>query len=251
MKKTLFLAAALLTISIGNAQIVNGRIGTGDITIAGVDWTDAYGIDFNNDGTLEFRISDFEGIDGNWANAYISYDWTEGGNNVVADPEMWDYVALLNSGDVIDANGNFAGYGDATFEDLTTAPERIFLGFRIQLADGVHYGWAEATVTASAISTDITLTWVACAYNTTPGAAIAAGQTGGGVGIDATAAPAFRAFALGQNSLRIETGHNEVSVYDLGGRLLNTVRGDATLTMPQAGVYLLRAEGTTRKMLVY
>ena len=79
MKKTLFFAAALLLFSIGNAQIANGRIGNGNINIAGTEWTNVYGIDFNNDGVLEFRLSDFSGATGTQTNAYISYNWN--GNN--------------------------------------------------------------------------------------------------------------------------------------------------------------------------
>lgn len=247
MKKTLFLAASMLLLATASAQIANGRIGNGNINIAGTEWTDVYGIDFNNDGILEFRLSDYESA-GLYTNAYISYNWTEGGNNIIADPEVWDYAGILSANDVIDEHGNFAGYGDATFDDLLNAPSVIYVGFRILLSDGVHYGWASANVYPSANNVDVQ--WTACAYNTVPGAAIAAGQTGGNAIADA-AMPAFQACALGQSSLRIEAGDSEVKVYDLGGRLLNTVRGTTTLTMPETGVYLLRAEGTTRKVLVY
>ena len=44
MKKTLIFASALLLFSIGNAQIANGRIGNGNINIAGTEWTNVYGI---------------------------------------------------------------------------------------------------------------------------------------------------------------------------------------------------------------
>lgn len=256
MKKALFLVAAVLAFGVGNAQIVNGRIGQGNINVSGMQWNDVYGIDFDNDGTLEFRLSDFEGVDGSQLNAYISYDWTEGGNNVMADAEIWDYVAVLTAGSVIDANGNFAGYGDAMFEDLGSVPERIFVGFRIQLSDGVHYGWAEATVEAVENSNDIRLNWTACAYNTTPGGAIAAGATGGSVGIAEAEGTGMRAYALGQQSLRVEAGNTSVAVYDLGGRRLYTVGQGRTMTlqMPEAGVYLLcpqERSGMSRKVLVW
>lgn len=252
MKRIIILAAALLAFGIGNAQIANGRIGHGNISIAGTDWTDVYGIDFNNDGTLEFRISDFEGPASTWVNAYFSYEWTEGGNNIYSDLEVWDYIAILASGYVIDAHGNFAGYGDATFEELSSVPEHLFVGFRILLPDGVHYGWAEATVSTSAASNDIVLNWIACAYNTVPGGAIAAGQTGNS-GIAGIVTPLFRALPLGEKSLRIEASDSDVALYDLNGRLLNTVEANssATLALPHTGVYLLRSKETTRKVLVY
>ena len=81
----LFMLAAMLGIVAANAQITQGRIGTGDITIAGYTTTDVYGLDFDNDGTnLEFRIADFPGSP-NLTNGYLTYDWTDGGNNIVND----------------------------------------------------------------------------------------------------------------------------------------------------------------------
>ena len=248
MKRLVLLSLALLTFSIANAQIANGRIGTGNITIAGTEWTDVYGIDFNNDGILEFRLSDFSGVEGNQVNAYISYNWTEGGNNVVSDPEVWDYAAVLAAGQVVDANSAFGGYGDATFQDLTSVPERIFVGFRILLADGVHYGWAEAVVSTSA--SDIVLNWVACAYNTTPNASITIGNT---AAITHVEAPAIHAYALGNNRLHVETDGSEVMLYDISGRQLNTIpcNNEVTITMQQSGLYLVRVGSITRKVMVY
>ena len=248
MKRLVLLSLALLTFSIANAQIANGRIGTGNITIAGTEWTDVYGIDFNNDGILEFRLSDFSGIEGNQVNAYISYNWTEGGNNVVSDPEVWDYAAVLAAGQVVDANSTFGGYGDATFQDLTTAPERIFVGFRILLVDGVHYGWAEAVVSTSA--SDIVLNWVTCAYNTTPNAPVTIGNT---AAITHVEAPTIHAYALGNNLLRVVTDGSEVMLYDISGRQLNTIscNNEVTITMQQSGLYLVRVGSTTRKVMVY
>lgn len=248
MKKTLLFASALLLLGIGNAQIANGRIGNGNINIAGTEWTDVYGIDFNNDGVLEFRLSDFSGVTGTQTNAYISYNWTENGNNIVADPDMWDYVAILASGTVIDANSNFAGYGDATFQDLGTAPRHFFVGFRISLADGIHFGWAEAVV--ETLGDDINLNWVACAYNTAPNAPVAAGTA---AGIADVGQPRFCAYALGGNLLHVETDDNNVSIYYIDGRILNTIRcnGTVTVMMPKSGLYLVQVGKTTRKVYVF
>ena len=251
MKKTLFLVAAMLTIGIANAQIAIGRIGTGNINIAGTEWSEVYGIDFDNDGVLEFRISDFSSANATWTGAYLSYNWTEGGNNVYADPAAWDYAAVLAEGDVIDAYGAFNGYGDAAFADLTTVPEHIFVGFRILLADGVHYGWAEATVVASAASADIELRWTRCAYNTTPGAAIAAGQSST-TAIADNLPDGVSVSAIGHNTLRIEAPDNLVTLMGIDGREVATlhVAGHATLQAPSAGVYLLRIGTRTTKVLV-
>ena len=248
MKRIVLLSLALLMFSIANAQIANGRIGIGNIIIAGTEWTDVYGIDFNNDGILEFRISDFSGVTGNQVNAYISYNWTEGGNNVVSDPEVWDYAAVLTSGQVVDASSNFDGYGDATFQDLTTVPERIFVGFRILLDDGVHYGWAEATVSTSA--NDIVLNWGSCTYNTTPNAPVTIGSTAAIANVET---PTVRAYALGENRLRVETDGDEVSIFDIDGRQLNSVHcnGSVTVNMQQSGLYFVRVGCATRKVVVY
>ena len=193
----LFMLAALLGIVAANAQITQGRIGTGDITISGTDWPDVYGLDFDNDGTLEFRIQDFDG--GSWdptiTNGYLSYNWTDGGNNIAA---ATDYAELIGAGVTINSSTEFGGAGDATIESTSLAAGTYYMGFRISLSDGVHYGWAECTVAENGDDYDIT--WTKCYYNATVGEAITTGDEGG-----STPTPTLGAFTVANGT---ETNSN-------------------------------------------
>ncbi len=76
-KKTIWaIIATMLVAGTSFAQIGRGTIGTGTfIDYAGVP-IQAYGLDFNGDGTIEFKISN-----GERENDYIIYACTDGGNN--------------------------------------------------------------------------------------------------------------------------------------------------------------------------
>lgn len=137
-----------------------GRIGVGSINIAGYNETDVYGADFDNDGVLEFKIS----------GEYISYNWTEGGNNIVNKADQWDYIEPLGTEMVIGPDSHFDGLGDAMFEETATLPALFFVGCRIKLADGIHYGWIKVR------PVDGGLEWSECVYRTTPEATITTGK---------------------------------------------------------------------------
>ncbi|MBQ6046737.1 MAG: fibronectin type III domain-containing protein [Bacteroidales bacterium] len=180
MKKLmLFMLAALLGIAGANAQVTQGAIRTGEITIAGSTTSDAYGLDFDNDGVLEIRIMDFTGSPTVY-NGYFAYNWEDGGTNIIADENVWDYVGVLESGVTVGSASSslFAGYGDASFDTYgTIALGTHYLGLRIKLTDGVHYAWAEYTMTQE--GDDYRATWNSCYYEATVGADIVTGNTGG------------------------------------------------------------------------
>ena len=137
-----------------------GRIGNGSITIAGYTEDNVYGADFDNDGVLEFRIS----------NDYISYNWTEGGNNIVNKANQWDYIEAIGTNVTIDANSRFEGQGDAMFENVGSLPELFFVGCRFRLGDGIHYGWIKVKMVNGQLE------WGECVYRTTPGVSITTGN---------------------------------------------------------------------------
>ena len=87
-------------------------------------------------------------------------------------------------------------------------------------------------------------------YNTTPNAPIVAGTA---VGIANVDQPGYCAYAFGGNQLRIETDNNDASIYDINGRILNTIRcnGTVTIMMPKSGLYLVQVGKTTRKVFVF
>ena len=175
----LFVVAAIIGIATANAQITQGRIGTGSITIAGSTTSDVYGLDFDNDGSdLEFRIADFPGSP-SVTGGYLTYNWTDGGNNIVNEDGVWDYVAILDAGVTIGSSSEFEGQGDGSFNSSSITAGTHYMGFRISLDDGVHYGWAEYTVSEN--GSDYDIVWNKCFYNATVGASIETGDEGGSV----------------------------------------------------------------------
>ena len=103
-------------------------------------------------------------------NNNVAYQWTEGGNNIVASTSAWDYLAPLAQNTVIGPQSNFAGQGDAMFEDFNSLPEKFYVGCRFVLSDGVHYGWISVRYQNG------TLNWEKCAYNTNKNESIEAGK---------------------------------------------------------------------------
>ena len=178
MKRIMFfMLSVMLVVMTANAQITEGRIGTGDITIWGVTYNDAYGLDFDNDGVLEFRISDFSGYPTIY-NGGFGYEYEEDGSNIMADESQWDYVGVLEAGVTVGPSSaeQFRGYGDGYFDYENIELGTHYLGFRIKLSDGVHYGWAEYTMAYA--GDDYIATFNRCYYNATVGESIETGDTG-------------------------------------------------------------------------
>ena len=150
----------------GNSSIKMGSIiNNGSITIAGYTFTNVSGVDFDNDGVLEFRIA------GDDQYPYIDYNWTEGGNNIVNIEDQWDVILPLGNGASIGESSRFEGQGDASFGYiLDTLPQSFYIGCRIKKDSTVHYGWVNVHSSSGQLS------WGECAYNTTPNAEIRAGQ---------------------------------------------------------------------------
>ena len=147
------------------STIKSGKIGHGTITIAGYT-EETYGVDFNNDGTLEFKL----GVGGN---GYVAYNWTEGGNNIVNKADQWDYIEPLAANVTVGASSRFEGQGDAMFEDMNALPATFYIGCRFKLDDGVHYGWVKAS---RQDGREVSVQWDKCAYNSKPGEAIPTGK---------------------------------------------------------------------------
>lgn len=134
-------------------DMAKGRIGTGTfIDYNGATVSNAYGIDFNKDGQLEFRISDDR--------KYVSYVWSENGNNIANAENQWDIIEPMAKGASVYSGCRWEGQGDAMLPD--NLPEKFYVGFRIRLGDTIHYGWAKVEYENG------TLEWDKCAYNTVP-----------------------------------------------------------------------------------
>lgn len=182
MKRIMFfLLTVMLCSTIAEAQVTAGRVGDGNITVYGMTYTNVFGLDFDNDGELEFKISDFSGSPTIYNGAF-EYDYEDGGSNILADEGQWDYVGVLDAGVTVSSASAdlFAGYGDAYFNTENIVTGTRYLGFRIKLSDGVHYGWAEYTMTQE--GDDYRATFNSCYYNATVGESIVTGETGGATG---------------------------------------------------------------------
>lgn len=140
-----------------------GKFTSGSITIAGETVNNVFGMDFNNDGKLEFRIS------GEVPYVYLSYDY-DSQNNIVNKAEQWDYIEIFGAGVPINETCLFQGYGDGSFDNFSNLPGEFYIGLRIKLTDGMHYAWAKV------LKGDDQLTWSECFYNSKPDTEIKTGQ---------------------------------------------------------------------------
>ena len=134
------------------------------------------GLDFNGDGTVEFRFS--TGEDGETYQPVtngnlVFYDITMENNIVTLSSgypnEGWDRIKNLSANTTIDATTQYWGSeGDASLQSNQGSNQIV--GLKFKLGDGIHYGWASATHNGSSA------TWNEIYYNTTPNQAIKAGQ---------------------------------------------------------------------------
>ncbi len=176
MKKGLFLIKALLLLVLAsNAQIVYT-----DIT----DGVPA-GIDFNQDGTNEFTISNGASYTGD----YIEYSGGGATNNIhaigtIAGGANWDVPSCVELNFAIGESGNWAGAGDCAVNGwgsggnpTITADQDTYIACRISFGGtDLFYGWIRISVDASK-----TVTYKDYAYNATPNTPINAGDISGTV----------------------------------------------------------------------
>lgn len=142
--------------------VVKGRIGTGTITIGGQTYTDAYGIDFNKDGYLEYRI----------VNSGTALQWepSDANGNTVYGPAMSNgKIATLQKHSSIGPSLDYATSSLVELPETGSLPEKFYVAFRLNYGT-THYGWVKVKYD------DGELEWDKCAYNTTPNGTITAGD---------------------------------------------------------------------------
>lgn len=143
-------------------SIVKGRIGTGTIIVDGMTYNDAYGIDFNKDGYLEFRIVN-NGTTLRWEPA-------DADGNLPRGPAMsGGQIAVLQKHTTISPTLDYSTSSFANLPETSALPEKFYVAFRLAF-DSVHYGWAKVKYK------DGELEWDKCAYCTTPGTTLTAGD---------------------------------------------------------------------------
>lgn len=184
MKKITSLFAALLLSSSMFAGIVVGTVGNGNF----VNWENqtiaGFGLDFNNDGVLEFKLSN-SGFDVENINCYIEYNASNPTFNIWAagnQDEDWDIPKNLAFNTQIGTSGNWVGMGDCSlvsWDGISPAfaiGTTSYMGFRFKIGANTHYGWAKVIITGSA-AIGFTATFQQIAYESTPNTPIAAGKT--------------------------------------------------------------------------
>jgi len=252
MKKLLFIASAMLLMANAqlNAQIVTGTVGQGSFT----DWsgyTDTRtGLDFNNDGVLEFALKDAETMVSSTQCA-MEWSYSDNGNNVWTSGNLdeggWDEVHAITANTCIGASANWEGQGDAYLvnyydEALVPLNQDIYVGFRIKLNNNIYYGWGKVKVTGSSTS-GYSATWSQIAYNSTPDADILAGQTSD-VGVDEYANQALSIYPNPvQNVLFINSRDliQSVTIYNMEGKMMfNEAMTDGEVNVDElpAGLYM-------------
>lgn len=183
MKKLFtFFATLFLSISAFSGVVI-GTVGNGNFIGWDGSTYPAYGLDFNNDGVLEFKLSD-AGAD---VNCYIEYNMTNQVNNIWSNgtsDDGWDLPKNLTVNTQIGSNGNWIGQGDCSlisWSDGTTVftvGATSYMGFRFKIGNNTHYGWAKVKITGSS-SIGYTATFEQIAYESTPNTSINVAQTAG------------------------------------------------------------------------
>lgn len=255
-KKVLFVAALMATAFAGvNAQITAGRIGSGPFTDYSGQTTTVTGIDLNNDGAIDFKIGTaYEMVDPyrEIENGSLEFKWQGTGSvsltNIVvmgSTEDGWDKISNLSANTTVGASSNWNSQGDAYVQLNSGNAQNV--GLRVYVNGNTYYGYATVTVSGT------TCTWTNVYFNATPNASIQVGQTPGGVGVEDAAKNDFKVFANGK-AIRIWNLENtEVQVYDMSGRLVASEKtsDNCTVNVPEAGVYVVRANGASKKVVAF
>lgn len=246
MKRNIYLLAAMLFASSAFAQVQQGTIGTGSF----IDWSgsaidDIYGLDFNNDGTIEFRITyGYTDMGDEIENGGITFAWTEGGNNIVTpSEEQWDQVKNLADGTQVGPNSGWYAQGDAY---LGFEPA-INVGFRILIGGQVHYGWGKVAVNTSAGVAD----WQEIYYQAAANTPISVGARGG-VGIVSVLPGNVKVYAENSTINVVSSEAQDVRIFDISGRQLASFSDSrCAFRAPHTGLYLVQVGNATRKVVVF
>ena len=246
MKRTIYVLAVMLFATNAFAQVRQGSVTTGSF----IDWSGAaiegvYGLDFNNDGTVEFRITyGYTDTGYEIENGGLTFAWSEGGNNIVTpSEEQWDRVSNLAEGTMVDFNSGWYAQGDAY---LNLEPT-INVGFRFILSGEIHFGWGKVAVNTSTNQAS----WQEIYYQVAPGVGIAVGDRNG-VGVVSVLPDNVKVYTSG-NTINVACeGQTLVKIFDLSGRELASYNAErCSFNTPQAGMYLVKVGATMRKVIVF
>lgn len=234
-----------LTAAIAGVSDAAGQIQYTDIdpdeTIAGAE----YGLDLNNDGTVDYRMiarSDVPAVRIYTDNSSSILGINAGGN--------YNYPLALSMGDDIDPTGaggtwitapvyQTLNWGGCAYTSSQWCDGQVdkYLGLRINVGADQHYGWIRLDIPADGSS----FTVKDYALELTPGEGIQAGEA---LGTDDQNFNGFEFFvADSQLNLRANTAMSTVAVYDITGKQVITqdlaaANAQVNLSGLNTGVYI-------------
>ncbi len=175
MKKS-FSLLAFAVISLGISRTQASIVYT-DIADATVSYSTSVNIDFNNDASPEFTLSDQGGGSPDPVMAGTMFDDTMLNFMTWSSAEDWDVFKNLSYGTSIGAASGFYAYGDCYFNpfwatNIFPSASDQYLGVKFKIGSNWHYGWVRVNLAANG-----QLTVKDYAYENTPGTAINAGAT--------------------------------------------------------------------------
>jgi hypothetical protein len=173
---------------------------TPDSVIAGSNSTNHYGLDFNNDGIIDFTFSVYIGASGSCGGAggfLVSYIEVNpaGVGNAIAESNSFPSIldSLSTIGDSLSSwsasnnqiltysffnpgSGDIDGGGFrcSSYRKGEWAGQSKYAGFKFEIAGHSYFGWARLKVNGIGIPS---LTVMSYAYNSIPNQPILAGQT--------------------------------------------------------------------------
>ncbi len=230
-----------------NAGVVIGTVGS-------------TGLDFNNDGTIDFRITNVMSN----TNACLIFDWAANGHNIWTNGTLstggWDDIVPITANTSIGSSGNWEAQGDAYIvnyygESLFSTGES-YVGFRLGFNGETYYGWAKVNITGSEGAYQVQ--WLQCAYESTPNTAILAGSTGSSSGICENTKTVFVAPNPTTEYVRVLAtveDASQVMVFDNSGKRVAApvmVEADqfrVDLSNLRSGVYFIRFKGCTVRVM--
>ncbi len=163
------------SVALAGSKMAMSQVMYTDVSPDSVIIDDRVKLDFNNDATVNFTVSQSES-DYTYAEVFVGYGNTTTG--VLGS----DYVvSALSMGDSIKPSANFSTYAHP---DLSKGNENLefgdagdkYIGVRFTIDSETHYGWVLVNVTGSS---EIIIKEFA--YEQTPDKAIVAGDMGGTV----------------------------------------------------------------------
>jgi hypothetical protein len=203
---------------------------------------DSFAIDFDSDGTDDLTV--LQSNNGNYE--LVQANASSAGNGIARFDAMNSYTYASNVvlGDPIDGNLTFASFGSACAGPGYAGSQFCglgegFIGVEFAAGGNTHYGWVRIDVADS--GNFIVMDY---AFDATPGAAIAAGDST--LGTDDSQFTGFVQFVSdNQLNLKANTTMSSAAVYDITGKQvitqnLSTTNAQVNLAGLNTGVYIAR-----------